>query len=179
MLLFSAHAWAIQYPCSERLKTKHNVWFVWKATKLLPDFYVPLASHISQWRPLTSQSRQAEEACNCTFRDDIQWMEVIKLHPIHCMAWGLPMQPGLMLRVYFQKLLCMIILFFTVSSCLMYSIVASRALVPRVASSSTALTVFKSDVTFVTITWKIERWRKMHDSFLPSYRDGMVQIKAN
>jgi len=62
------------------------------------------------------------------------------------------MQPGLMLRVYFQKLLCMIILFFTVSSCLMYSIVASRALVPRVASSSTALTVFKSDVTFVTIT---------------------------
>lgn len=40
----------------------------------------------------------------------------------------------------------------TASSCLMHSIVASRALVPRVASSSTAFTVFSSDVTLVTIT---------------------------
>lgn len=49
-------------------------------------FYVTLASQISQWKPLTSQSRQAEEACNWIFRDDIQWMEVMKLHPIHCRA---------------------------------------------------------------------------------------------
>lgn len=40
----------------------------------------------------------------------------------------------------------------TVSSCLMHSMVASSALVPRVASSSTAFTVFRRDVTFVTIT---------------------------
>lgn len=36
----------------------------------------------------------------------------------------------------------------------MHSIVASSALVPRVASSSTALTVFSSDVTLVTMTWE-------------------------
>lgn len=40
----------------------------------------------------------------------------------------------------------------TASSCLMCSMVASRALVPLVASSSTAFTVFRSDVTLVTIT---------------------------
>lgn len=34
----------------------------------------------------------------------------------------------------------------------MHSMVASSALVPRVASSSTAFTVFRSDVTLVTIT---------------------------
>ncbi len=45
-------------------------------------------------------------------------------------------------------------MFRTVSSCLMHSIVASRALVPRVASSSTAFTVFSREVTFVTITCK-------------------------
>lgn len=41
----------------------------------------------------------------------------------------------------------------TVSSCLMHSMVASRALVPLEASSSTAFTVFSKDVTLVTITW--------------------------
>lgn len=40
----------------------------------------------------------------------------------------------------------------TVSSCLMCSMVASKALVPLVASSSTAFTVFRRDVTLVTIT---------------------------
>lgn len=40
----------------------------------------------------------------------------------------------------------------TVSSCFMYSMVASRALVPRVASSSTAFTVLRREVTLVTIT---------------------------
>lgn len=40
----------------------------------------------------------------------------------------------------------------TASSCRMCSMVASSARVPLVASSSTALTVFKSDVTLVTIT---------------------------
>lgn len=43
----------------------------------------------------------------------------------------------------------------TVSSCLMHSMVASSALVPRVASSSTAFTVFRRDVTFVTITCRM------------------------
>lgn len=43
----------------------------------------------------------------------------------------------------------------TVSSCLMCSMVASKALVPLVASSSTAFTVFRRDVTLVTITCSI------------------------
>ena len=44
----------------------------------------------------------------------------------------------------------------TVSSCLMHSMVASNALVPRVASSSTAFTVFRRDVTLVTMTCQRE-----------------------
>lgn len=44
--------------------------------------------------------------------------------------------------------------FLTAISCLMHSMVASSALVPRVASSSTAFTVFSREVTLVTITWK-------------------------
>lgn len=44
----------------------------------------------------------------------------------------------------------------TVSSCLMHSMVASSALVPRVASSSTAFTVFRRDVTLVTMTCEIK-----------------------
>lgn len=47
----------------------------------------------------------------------------------------------------------------TVSSCLMHSMVASSALVPRVASSSTAFTVFRRDVTFVTITCQMKKMR--------------------
>lgn len=38
----------------------------------------------------------------------------------------------------------------------MCSMVASKALVPLVASSSTAFTVFRRDVTLVTITCSIE-----------------------
>lgn len=79
---------------------------------------------------------------------------------------------------HFQKLPHMAIVFCTVSSCLMYSIVASRALVPRVASSSTALTVFKSDVTFVTITWR-EKMTKTSDSFLPFFKGSRVCRKPN
>lgn len=45
----------------------------------------------------------------------------------------------------------------TVSSCLMHSMVASNALVPRVASSSTAFTVFRRDVTLVTMTCQGEK----------------------
>lgn len=45
----------------------------------------------------------------------------------------------------------------TASSCLMCSVVASRALVPLVASSSTAFTVFSSDVTLVTMTCGITK----------------------
>lgn len=40
----------------------------------------------------------------------------------------------------------------TASSCRMCSVVASRARVPLVASSSTAFTVLSKDVTLVTIT---------------------------
>lgn len=40
----------------------------------------------------------------------------------------------------------------TASSCRMCSVVASRARVPLVASSSTAFTVLSNDVTLVTIT---------------------------
>lgn len=40
----------------------------------------------------------------------------------------------------------------TASSCRMCSVVASRARVPLVASSSTAFTVLSRDVTLVTIT---------------------------
>lgn len=40
----------------------------------------------------------------------------------------------------------------TASSCLMCSVVASRARVPLVASSSTAFTVLSNEVTLVTIT---------------------------
>lgn len=40
----------------------------------------------------------------------------------------------------------------TASSCRMCSVVASRARVPLVASSSTAFTVLSSDVTLVTMT---------------------------
>lgn len=41
----------------------------------------------------------------------------------------------------------------TASSCLMCSMVLSKALVPFVASSSTAFTVFRRDVTLVTMTY--------------------------
>lgn len=50
------------------------------------------------------------------------------------------------------------------SSCLIHSMVASRALVPRVASSSTAFTVFSRDVTLVTITWWVTRGGTMGET---------------
>lgn len=54
-------------------------------------------------------------------------------------------------------------LLLTASSCRMCSVVASRARVPLVASSSTAFTVLSSDVTLVTITWGHQRsWREGH-----------------
>lgn len=68
----------------------------------------------------------------------------------------------------------------TASSCLIHSIVASRALVPRVASSSTALTVFSRDVTLVTITYRLKNMKKkkrtdemyVHPVFLNSNKPG-------
>lgn len=49
----------------------------------------------------------------------------------------------------------------TASSCRMCSVVASRARVPLVASSSTAFTVLSRDVTLVTITWgRQRRWER-------------------
>lgn len=55
-------------------------------------------------------------------------------------------------------------------SCLMHSIVASSALVPRVASSSTALTVFSRDVTLVTITWQRNKMENISSISFQDFR---------
>ena len=66
--------------------------------------------------------------------------------------------------IHFKIMKNMLVL--TAISCLMHSIVASRALVPRVASSSTALTVFSRDVTLVTITCRNMSKKRMKSLFI-------------